>query len=123
MEMLGNELAKILNLPYEQAIEMLPLLKSQFVLYKLSNIFSTPLIAACIVVLVWMCVCFIELSNSPREDRYEDGDLWKVRYNASKKLFIQSIIAAIAVSLITIFAIAIPYIWASDFMFLKHFIN
>ena len=123
MDMLIEEFAKILNVTVEKAIELFPILKSQFLKYAILTEIESPLrlilIASMIVLVVAGIVSMVYVQYNT-EDKFweEEARLYKL---ASKIVKISLIIIAILLILLTIISIS-KYTLAPDFMMLKQFI-
>lgn len=123
MDMLIEEFAKILNVTVEKAIELFPILKSQFLKYAILTEIESPLrlilIASMIVLTVAGIVSMVNVQYNT-EDKFWEEEV-RVYKLASKVVKISLIIIVISLILLTIISIS-KYTLAPDFMMLKQFI-
>lgn len=123
MDMLIEEFAKILNVTVEKAIELFPILKSQFLKYAILTEIELPLrlilIASMIVLAVAGIVSMVYVQYNTKDKFWEEEvRLYKL---ASKIVKISLIIIVILLIALTIISIS-KYALAPDFMMLKQFI-
>ena len=124
MDMLIEEFAKILNVTVEKAIELFPILKSQFLKYAILTEIESPLrlilIASMIVLVVAGIVSMVYVQYNNTKDKFWEEEV-RVYKLASKIVKISLIIIVILLILLTIISIS-KYTLAPDFMMLKQFI-
>ena len=118
MDMLIEEFAKILNVTVEKAIELFPILKSQFLKYAILTEIESPLRLILIASMIVLTVAGIASMVYIQYDWEEEVPMYKL---ASKVVKISLIIIVILLILLTIINIS-KYTLAPDFMMLKQFI-
>lgn len=124
MEVLANELAKLLNITVEKAIELYPVLKQQFVRYNIigsvsfifSAMFWTSLVLA--IVLGFIYLFNMEYINS--DSGYDETE--RALAISSKKI-LPKVFKFLAVGVVGISTTSIlQYLLSPDFMLIKEFL-
>jgi len=124
MEVLVQELARMLNVTVEKALEVYPIIRTQYIIYNIiesaSPIFGFLLFASIVVLIASGLNCLANYEYKNTESPHWQDE--KRSYHISKKL-IKTLIPTIVV-LITLAGIlnSLKYGLAPDLMMLKEFI-
>lgn len=126
MEALAKEIAKVLGITVEKAIELYPVLKKQFVVYKILNSITNTLSVVIIVLSILLGVsAFLWLSNldyATVESTSSYTSMYHKHYLVGKKSYKVILICLAIVIILNTALIAILFWTTPDFMLIKEFI-
>lgn len=117
MEVLAQELAKILNITIEKAVELYPVLRQQFIIYKIANnIGSLFNLLWMVSMMIGIIVGIIFLLNLDYQRCRDDEDNFVITCKKIIKVCcLVFIVGIIGVQIIDV----LQYVLASDFMIIK----
>ena len=127
MEALAMQLAEILQITIDKAIELLPVIREQFIAYKIITKISTPITiftiisVLALVVAVMIYIMLYEYLDEEWKDSYICGDEHRLVTSIKKMLKPVAIITTTGIVVSTILKV-LPFILAPDFMMIKEFI-
>lgn len=124
MESLATEISKILNITVEKAIELLPVIRSQFIRYSITQSVYSPLSFTFVVVAILTIITattYMFTREYLDDDSGFNADERCVAENTKRVLPILIKVMVVLMILIVILNIS-KYILAPDFMMIKEFI-
>lgn len=124
MEVLANELAKLLNITVEKALELYPVLKQQFMWYNIissvSFIFGAMFWVSLVIAMLSGISYLCNLEYIDSDSRYNEAE--KKLAISCKKIYQQSLKVFIVGILGISIASILKYLLSPDFMIIKEFI-
>jgi len=124
METLAIEISKILNISFEKAIELLPVIRSQFIKYSIINSISWPINVIFILTSIFLfVVSLVFLGNKDYKNKSYGWSSTDENLSINSREILPTLVkAVIALGVLTMILSVSRYILAPDFMMLKQFI-
>lgn len=120
MEALALELANILKITVEQATILVPILKSQFLAYKIIETISLPVIV--VAVFSWIATAALGLMTFLSKDDIDWNGKPSEEFLSLKKMLGVMWKVSLVLAILSIGFSILSYILAPDFMFIREFL-
>lgn len=130
MEELGLKLAELLDITVESAIKLYPVLREQFIYYKMINWLWIALLFFSMIILAVCCIAYLtEIDHYDKMARYQSenpNDLSIEEIGELRNKFVNKIkISLVTSAILFLLSIAIKlslYIYATDLMILMEYL-